>query len=396
MSDPNDDSSGNKLRATPNDVHSLIIDETANVFRQGTGDRVAILTDPPGATIDRHASTNPQRAAGSSPRGAGESSKPLGSQTLNKKGTAEAVYTSRLILTEFPFNQVIPSWNVDVPPGAGFTVELRVGRRKDDFWTSFYYLGRWGDIPPVEPKRIRDEHGVIEVDYFTSTRVFDRIQYRLHLSASDPNHPPVLRRFAMAVSNALNDESLARRHRKPIDPGPKDLWARRLPVPFRSQQAEDDKIRHDVCSPTSVSMVMEYRGVNQPTARVCEVAWDEDYRIFGNWARAVQTAYTFGVPGHIERFGSFDAVKRHIANGQPIIASIRADRGELRGAPYPHSNGHLFVIVGFDENGSVHVNDPAAASPEKGLATYAREDVAKVWLDHGGVGYVLLPGKQGG
>ena len=42
-------------------------------------------------------------------------------------------------------------------------------------------------------------------------------------------------------------------------------------------------------------------------------------------------------------------------------------------------------------DGDIHVNDPAARTAETGVATYYREDMEKVWLANGGVGYVLLP-----
>lgn len=359
-SQPGDDSGGNNLRGGPNDIHGLLIDDTAEVFRRGTGKGIFISDGPAGVTVEWPG--NPD----------------------------VATYTSRVIATEFPFNDFVPSWNVDVPEDAAFSVEVRVGRRQGDFWTGWYYFGQWGTMPPIEPKLIRDANGQVDIDCFRSHTSFDRIQYRVWLFAKASGRTPTLRRFAIAYSNTLDDAALARQCRRPIDPGPQRLWARRLPVPWRSQTVEDESIRHSICSPTSVSMVLQYYGVNEPTARVASVIYDVEYEIYGNWSRAVQGAYTFGVPGYVERFGDWNAVKRHIAASRPVIASIRASQGELRGAPYNSSAGHLIVIVGFDAEGNVHVNDPAAKTPDAGIVTYARQDMDKVWMAHGGVGYVLM------
>jgi len=81
-----------------------------------------------------------------------------------------------------------------------------------------------------------------------------------------------------------------------------------------------------------------------------------------------------------------------IARGQPLIISIRAQEGELTGAPYPKTAGHLLVLAGFDRKGDVLVNDPAARTREKGQCTYLRRELEKVWMEKGGTAYVLLPG----
>ncbi len=370
------DGSGNNLRRTPHDVHALLIDETADVFRRGETGEVTVTSSPAGVSIR----------------------KAIREQTDGKYRLA--THTSRVIRAAFPFNDLVPSWNVDVPEGTGFVVQIRMGRQAGDFWTPFYYLGRWGQVPRDAVKKvIRDEFGTIDIDYFRSDQVFDRIQYRLLLATTDPEQTPTLRRFGLAYSNTMNDESLAREHRSKVRPAPQARWARRLPVPFRSQRDEDPKIAGSVCSPTSTAMVMEYRGVNQPTAHMAEVIWDAEYRMFGNWARAVQGAYLAGVPGYLRRFGNWDEVHKEIAAGQPVIASIRVrELNGLRGAPYRRSNGHLLVIVGFDAEGNVLVNDPAARTADSGMATYFREDMDKAWLDHGGVGYVLTeppPARRG-
>ncbi len=339
-----DEEAGNKLRRTPHDVHGLILDD-----------------DP-----DELASNVVEAAPG-----------------------GLRVLTSREIAAPFPFNDVVPSWNVAVPEGAGFSVELRFGRR-DGMWTPYYYLGVWGDAPAVESRVTRDDHGEINIDYFQSRRSYDLMQYRLRFKPNTDGAFPKLHRFGLAYSNTLDDAGVAAKFRKPVDPGPEKLWARRLSVPFRSQKWENERIRGSICSPTSTSMVMQYRGVSEPTGQMAALIYDREYAIYGNWARAVQGAFVRGVPGYIERFGDWNAVQGHIAAGQPIIASIRVNRGELSNAPYRASAGHLLVITGFDAAGNVHVNDPAAPTQEAGVTTYARADMEKVWMDRGGVGYVLL------
>jgi hypothetical protein len=75
--------------------------------------------------------------------------------------------------------------------------------------------------------------------------------------------------------------------------------------------------------------------------------------------------------------------------GQPLIISIAAKPGQLRGAPYESTAGHLLVLCGLDEHGKVLVNDPAAISRQAGQLAYFREDLETVWLARGGTAYVL-------
>src|SRR5688572_4984277 len=83
----------NELKATPNDVHAIIFDRCSEV----------------------HSSSQPD-------------------------GSPVHVCTSRIIDTDFPFNELVPSWNIDMPLGVGFGVYIRLGRRDADFWTPFYYF----------------------------------------------------------------------------------------------------------------------------------------------------------------------------------------------------------------------------------------------------------------
>jgi hypothetical protein len=136
-------------------------------------------------------------------------------------------------------------------------------------------------------------------------------------------------------------------------------------------------------------MVMAFYDVDRPIARVAEDIYDQNHEIYGNWIRAVQGAHSFGIPGYIQRFGAIDELKPHIAAGRPVIVSIRANPGELSGAPYPHTDGHLLVVTGFDGTDKIHVNDPAGETAAEGRRTYRADELHRAWIERGGVAYVL-------
>lgn len=298
-------------------------------------------------------------------------------------------YTSGEIAAAFPFNEVIPSFNVDVPEDTGFVVWLRLRPTGAADWTPWYYFGTFGDAPRPDAPHVRDAQGRVSVDIFKSKRTFDHMQYRVQLWSKRDADAPRIVRFALCYSNTTGDESLWKR----FAPQPASRDAKRavprLAVPFRSQKAEAAAIAGRICSPTSVGMVLAYRGIDVPTHKVAALAFDPEHDIYGNWARAIQTAFRLGVPGVVRRFHSLDEAAAVLADGQPLILSIRAAKGDLPGAPYPQTAGHLLVLTGFDQAGNPLVNDPAAKTATQGQITYPRAAIEKVWLGHGGVAYVL-------
>ena len=167
-------------------------------------------------------------------------------------------------------------------------------------------------------------------------------------------------------------------------------WARDLKVPFRGQGdfKNPKPLWGMICSPTSVSMVLEHFGANFTTVENAMCIYDPQYDLFGNWGRAVSRAGEVGLDAWLERFRNWDRVKQHIAEGTPIVASIRFRKGQVRGFLYQSTGGHLLVIRGFTASGDVIVNDPASRA-KGGGAIYPAAEFAKAWFDNGGVGYVI-------
>jgi hypothetical protein len=149
-------------------------------------------------------------------------------------------------------------------------------------------------------------------------------------------------------------------------------------------------VRPEICSPTSVSMVLAYLGADHPTLENAAAIYDADHRMFGNWNRAVQRASELGMDAWLMRFRDWDHVKAEISRNQPIIASIRFKKGEFPSAILHSTSGHLIVIRGFTPAGDVIVNDPA--NRKGNGAVYKADELAHAWFGHGGVGYVMKRG----
>ena len=278
------------------------------------------------------------------------------------------------------FHEMLLSWNVDVEAGCGVCIEVRV--ESEETRSPWLYVGDWGVLPSDLQRTTEFDGGRIDIDYFRSDRTYDRAQARVRAFHVDGSTGEcALHRIALSATSPVT--------LRPSVPRA-EAWPKRLPVPFRSQRTERPEIAGRICSPTSVSMVLEYRGVDERTGRVAERIYDTRHDIYGNWTRAVQGAWTFGVPGFLMRIDDWRVVQQFIEDGQPLIISFSAREGQLTGAPYSSTGGHLIVLCGFDENGDIEVNDPAVSDPNAGRLVYKRSELEEVWMKRGGTTYVLL------
>jgi len=304
-------------------------------------------------------------------------------------------YTTAAMMADFTIREVIPSWNILTPAGTAYLVELRISSDGSS-WSPWFHMGRWGSkIPGAKPEKkvLKNEWGAVKVDYFSPQKDCRFLQWRVTFHSVKGKGTPAMALFSCAVSSESGDRgiSLRRPPEKKID---KALWKKTLPVPYRSQGSEDSSIAGEICSPTSISMVMDYWGVKKATADMARLIYDPDYKMYGMWWRGVQGASQYGLEGWVQYFRNWEDVKSWIAAGQPVIACISFDAGTLGGSMTPASDGHVIVIAGFDEKGNPVCNDPAGKDEESGIVAYDSGELAKAWFDKGGVGYIIRPAKS--
>lgn len=287
-----------------------------------------------------------------------------------------------------PFTELIPSYNPTCPPETGLRFDVRTRDARSGAWSPWFYTGSWGRTLGKDERETRNEVGAVNIDYLVLRRPADAYQVRVRLYAFnlDEKLNPALRRLTICYSGTEPDPAKREAARRPVAM-PSD-YARDLPVPFRAQGLAAKPLRPEICSPTSVSMVLQYHGFDRPTEENALGIYDAEYDLFGNWQRAVAWTGQNGFDAYLTRFRTWDQVKATIAAGQPIVASIRFKEGQCPSFVMPKTAGHLIVIRGVTRDGNFIVNDPASKDRGNG-AVYKADDMARAWLDHGGVAYII-------
>jgi len=263
------------------------------------------------------------------------------------RGTiAQNPFTSPVYSVE-PFDRAVLSWNAE---GAA-TFELGVDGR-------WFTMGRWGD----EPRSVKTKE--VDVDTLKLDAPARALQFRV-----TPDKGAAVTLVA-ATFWRKSDHGTPSNERSPV-------WGRPpIDVPKRSQ------FNSRTCSPTSVSMVLQFFGFNKPTKEVADGVYDHAADLYGNWP--FNAAYAHRIGGFetlVRRMTGWRDVETLIGEGLPVVISAK-------GPPYFSNEGHLIVVVGFEKNGDVIVNNPARADNVR--RTYKRAELFKCWMQQGsGIAYVM-------
>ena len=302
--------------------------------------------------------------------------------------------TSPEITTDFNYKEAIASWNAATPAGSWLEIQFRAqyGTR----WSKWYVLGIWAsDYSTIERHSVNlqgDSDGFVAVDTFVSSAkraTTNKFQLKFRLFSEDGTSTPIVSNASVAFSTS------SPKHASVSDGNPAN-WNTLINVPECSQMVYPDG-GEVWCSPTSTSMVLGHlnndTGPCEPRVRAAvEGVFDWVYDGHGNWPFNTAYAATFGHEGYVARFTSLAKVEEFVKAGVPVIMSIAWGNNDLSGADIDSTNGHLFVLVGFDAAGNPIVNDPASPSDESTQRTYLRAELEPLWLQSsGGTVYLIYP-----
>ena len=321
------------------------------------------------------------------------------------KAYEAGTWTSPWATPGFGATALIPTWEATTPGRSMVRVEVR-GRSADGRTGSWDRVADWSrtnrPVARTTYSGQTDDLGRVSVDTWWATSSVTSYQLRVTLLRPRGSSKAVSLERVGAVASV--DASTPRPTSKP-GPGVGTV----LPVPTYSQMVHSGHYPRwggggeAWCSPTSTAMVLGYYGISPaPTGiepghvdavvdHTAKMVYDHGYDGTGNWA--FNTAYAATLvagDSYVTRMRDLREAEDHIAAGVPLVVSIAFGRNQLAGAPISSSNGHLLVIVGFEADGDVVVNDPAGASNGEVRRVYDRAQFERIWISaSGGTAYVI-------
>jgi uncharacterized protein YvpB len=304
----------------------------------------------------------------------------------------ESIVTSFPVSPGFEFDQLILSWNIRYNDNPGrFNFDLDVSKDSLE-WHRFDYLS-WGDNAYKEvsgEKRI-EGIGRVNVDVLKLEKPMRYVRVIVRRTGAEKTERAFLRRLSLAFSK--DNPSWVNYRRYHGKENEQYYGTVRLSVPYITQRSLKANKEGGACSPTSVSMILNYHIPGIDPEGFAWKTYDYENEIFGNWPYNVQAAFAAGLSKTwVSRHCGFDEIYYEVSTGRPVVISIAYDYDELPNSPiHAAENGHLVVVVGFDGPDSVICNDPAGHGVDDGIVKYPRKELERAWIGHTGVAYHLWP-----
>jgi len=288
--------------------------------------------------------------------------------------------------TDFPFDELVYSWNARLPRGQGFRLYLELDF--DEGETSpWMYAGFWGSAKPREEDIVTTfSHGGIKYDHLKLKKKAGAVRFRIVDEGGDPlTVRPSL--HVVYTDNSPETEAMA-------SPSDKKLMFPILDLPLRKQYDSSGEYVKNTCQSAALASAMEYFGKEIRHEDIVKRVHDPEYDLMGIWPRVTAAASHFGFTAYIDRFRSWEDVRKAVTENKVILASITMpEEGDYIAPPYSRMGGHIVAVNGVTDDGRVVVTDSALAKSGRGYqCQWLKLDFGKIWMKNkGGIGLVICP-----
>lgn len=277
----------------------------------------------------------------------------INNKLILKDEAIEGSYESNMIMVP-AFASLVASWSAI--SGVDHTVELLVKVMVDNEWSDYLSYQPWGlglqntainQTSSNNIAKLTDDELKIN-----NNKLASAIQYKVILRRiTTQSKSPELSLISMALE--INGYSYEITDTLPdfVDYEVPQLNQNIVPV-----------IGNSICSPTSITMLLKYKGHSflefdeYEHRYIAKLAYDYGNNIYGNWVFNTVTASAFTETAYVKRMYSFKELQHHLKTVGPVAASVK---GDMQGK-YT-TNGHLIVVRGYrvtPEKTYVITNDP--------------------------------------
>jgi Peptidase_C39 like family len=312
--------------------------------------------------------------------------KSFGSFTrLRGSNAAAGILTSPAIPTRICCDQLIVSWNAELPSGTRLQVDARAFY--PDHATKWFHLGLWSADPSKHPrtsvKGQQDSDGDVDTDTLVLKQGAALFQVRVTL-LGEGRKKPKLKFLSLSLLDSQAVPAAL--------PPKRAAWGKLIDVPERSQMAYENGDK--ICSPTTISMLLAHwsqqlgrPGLDCDVPEVVTGVNDPAWGGTGNWVFNTAYAGSFRrLRAYTTRLSDVSELEALIERGIPVGLSLCYNR--LRGKSREPS-GHLVVCVGFTKNGDPIINDPGTSKQVR--KTFPRANLVDAWAYSKNAVYLVYP-----
>ena len=267
------------------------------------------------------------------------------------------------------FEELVPSWNILIDKESLVSLYVSIGN--EDGMSHYYQMALWREKYMVSFGRQEDDFGKVYIDTIVpKIDTIDRFKIKIVISDSETSE------------TAIRNFSITTKENDTVDFDESVLTEKTIDVAPR-QQMSVPLIGSRICSPTSLSMILNYYGYTDAQDIVALNVLDKGANIYGNWSFNASYPGGFGLYSRVEYINDLEGLWGYIERDIPVALSIKTlDKEDLIGSNMAYSSGHLIVLVGFKQIDGVWygvVNDPAATTDEEVPREYRLDQLLEAW-----------------
>ena len=311
-----------------------------------------------------------------------------GALTL-EEDALEGTFTSAVYETD-DFDRMVASWNAALPDGCSLEVSARA-RLADGSWSEWF---GWGTFGVTMQRTCADNKAV---DTFEPGEIGCAMMCRAVLRRESVyNERPVLRGVYFTIPEAewhVAEEA-----------GAETVLPDRVfnPSAAYSQMIRSPRIAGDICSPTSIAVMLNSRdpSLDLLPEEVALICLDYGYG-FGNWSFCASVPGLYGYTSYV-RYSNLEILLEELAAGRSVAASV--SYSPLQDSTYPYlqnaydgTAGHLMVLIGYEFEEGIHdeehlmlyAADSYAPDDASAYRQYAWSEFKACWAHSGYIGYYI-------